>query len=161
MKVATGYSRAQIALHWGVFALLIISFLSREGMQEAFRGVLKGEEAGGATAVLHRLAGLAILGLTLARIVLRRRVGAPALPEGGHAIVNLAAKLTHLALYLLLIAIPASGLAAWLGLSRDVGELHETLFSLLFVLTGLHVLAALYHQYVLRDGLLRRMMRAE
>ncbi len=159
MSETQGYSRAQIALHWGIFALMGVSFFSHEGMKEAFRAALKGEEAGGAAAVVHRLVGIAILILALARIVLRLRRGAPALPPGGHPLLSLAAKVTHLALYALMIAIPASGMAAWLGASRDIGEVHETLFGLLFVLVGLHVVAALFHQFVLKDGLMQRMKR--
>ena len=157
MSEIARYSRAQIALHWGVLILLVVSFFSHDGMKDAFRAALKGEETGGAVAVVHRLVGIAILLLTLARIGLRWRVGAPALPEGGHPLLDLAAKATHLAIYALLIAIPASGLVAWLGLNRDAGGAHEVMFTVLFVLVGLHAAAALFHQFVLKDGLMARM----
>jgi cytochrome b561 len=35
------------------------------------------------------------------------------------------------------------------------------MFFVALVLIGLHVVAAIYHQYVLKDGLIRRMMKAE
>jgi cytochrome b561 len=79
MSKVAGYSRAQIALHWGVLALLVVSFLSREGMGEAFRAAVEGKAIETATlATLHRVVGIAVLVLALARIGLRFRHGAPA-----------------------------------------------------------------------------------
>ena len=157
MSELARYSRAQIALHWSILVLLGISFFSHEGMKAAFRAAIKGEEAGGSAALVHRLVGITILVLTLVRIALRVRQGAPALPDTAHPLMNLAAKAAHLALYALLIAIPVSGLTAWLGLNRDAGGAHEVLFILLFLLVGLHAAAALFHQFVLKDRLLERM----
>lgn len=161
MTKVTGYSRAQIALHWGVLALLLVSFLSREGMGEAFRAALDGKATdAAAVAAVHRLVGIAVFVLALARIVLRLRHGAPELPAGGNGALDLVAKVTHVALYALIVVIPLSGFAAWQGLSRSVGEVHETLFAALLALTFLHVAGAAYHQFVLRDGLMERMRRA-
>jgi cytochrome b561 len=39
-----------------------------------------------------------------------------------------------------------------------MGELHETLGNLLLMVAGLHILAALVHQFYWRDGLLERML---
>lgn len=161
MPKVTGYSRAQIALHWGVLALLLVSFLSREGMAETFRAALDGKAAeAAAVATVHRLVGIAVFVLALARIVLRLRHGAPELPAGGNPVLDLVARLTHVALYALILVIPLSGFAAWQGLSRSVGGVHETLFAVLLVLTFLHVAGALFHQFVLKDGLMERMKRA-
>jgi cytochrome b561 len=40
------------------------------------------------------------------------------------------------------------------------GEAHEVLANLLLVAIGLHVAAALWHHFVLRDGALARMLPA-
>ncbi|MEY3308596.1 MAG: hypothetical protein RLZZ413_2634, partial [Pseudomonadota bacterium] len=40
-------------------------------------------------------------------------------------------------------------------------EAHEVMTSLLLVVLAVHVAAALWHQFWLKDHLLRRMMRAE
>ena len=41
---------------------------------------------------------------------------------------------------------------------NSMGELHETLGNLLLIVVGLHILAALAHQYYWRDGILERML---
>ena len=83
-------------------------------------------------------------------------------------------------LYLLLFAVPMTAIAgAWLeghplaylgglqipppsGASHDLGEalaeIHGWLGDTLLWLAGLHAVAALYHQFILRDGVLRSML---
>ena len=53
------------------------------------------------------------------------------------------------------------GLVAWFGGSETAGDLHGLVKPVLIVLIAVHVLAALWHQFWLKDHLLRRMMRAE
>ena len=154
------YSRSQIALHWGIAALLIVSFFSHEAMKEGWRAFLKGQEPSSFGVPIHVSTGIAILVLVLFRLALRWRRGVPALPEGGNPILDRVAGLTHWALYGLLILIPVSGLATWFGGIKDAGEVHEVLFNMAFVLVALHTAAALFHQYVLKDGLIRRITRA-
>jgi cytochrome b561 len=162
MTEVNGYSRAQIGLHWAIVLLLIVSFVSHEGMQDAWRAFNKGsEDYANVGARVHVWIGVLILGLALVRLVLRLVRGAPALPEGGHPVADMIAKLTHLGLYLLIVIIPAAGLAARFGGIEAAGEVHETLFKVLLALTALHVAGTLVHQYVLNDGLIRRMMRAD
>jgi cytochrome b561 len=89
-----------------------------------------------------------------------------------------AAQLGHLALYLLMGAALAAGLATLFLRGRGIDaflftipspiaenrvqgrsakEVHEVLSFALIGLTGLHVAAALWHQFVLRDHALARM----
>ena len=88
-------------------------------------------------------------------------------------------KLTHLALYLLMLLIPIVG---WLmssakgytvnyfglfelpdlvdkdkALGHQLKEIHEFLANGLMALVGLHILAALKHQFIDKDGLISRM----
>jgi cytochrome b561 len=154
----TGYSRAQIALHWLTLLAILVAFFSHEMMKEAFDAVEDGKVA--ATPFLHIGAGVSVLIFTLLRIVLRLTHGAPALPEGNSRAVHIASAAVHGLLYLLLLMIPMSGSVAWFLGIEDAGEVHETLWFGLQVLVLAHVLAALYHQFVMKDGLMRRMMRA-
>lgn len=155
-----GYSRAQIALHWSIVLLLIVSYVSHDGMKAAWRAFHKGAaDYANTGAAVHVWIGVTILGLALLRLVLRLGRGAPDLPEGGHPVTDLVAKLTHLGLYLMIVLIPAAGLAAWFGGVDAAGEVHEVLWNVLLALTALHVAGALYHQFVLRDGLMDRMRR--
>ena len=60
-------------------------------------------------------------------------------------------------------SLPAAALVAGstlLAACLDVGEVHGLAANVLMVAVLGHALMALYHQYVLKDGLLRRMMRA-
>lgn len=63
----------------------------------------------------------------------------------------------HLALYALMILMPLSGLAAWFGGLEAAAEVHEAMKPLLLILVAVHVAAALWHQFWLKDGLLLRM----
>ncbi|MFZ1725121.1 MAG: cytochrome b/b6 domain-containing protein [Albidovulum sp.] len=159
MSDVTGYSRSQIGVHWGIALLLGVSYFSSDAMKAAWRAYRKGNDAFGTVAAVHLWVGVAILLLALARVLIRRRRGVPALPVGGHPLADLAAKLTHLGLYLLMFLIPVSGLTAWFGGVETAGEVHEIIFNLLVALVGLHVAGAVFHQFVLRDGLMDRMRR--
>lgn len=72
----------------------------------------------------------------------------------------MAADWGHRLIYLLMIAMPLGGIATFF-LGIDVGEVHGLAASVPMLVVLGHALMALYHQYVLKDGLLRRMMKAE
>ena len=59
-----------------------------------------------------------------------------------------------------MLAVPAVGLFAWFGGSEEAGDLHSLAKPAFIILVALHVLGALYHQFILKDGLLLRMKRA-
>jgi cytochrome b561 len=158
MEQPDRYARAQVWLHWAVAVLILGSFLTSEAMENSLRAAARGEVAGGLAANAHQALGLTILLLTLARIALRLTHGAPPLPPDMPPLLRRAAQVTHVAIYALLLAVPAAGMAAWSRLDRDLGELHGTLFGVLAALVALHVAAAVFHQVVLKDGLMRRMI---
>lgn len=158
MEQPVRYARAQVWLHWAVAVLILGSFLTSEAMEAALRAAARGEVAGGLAANAHQALGLTILLLTLARIALRLIHGAPPLPPTMSPLLRRAAQATHVAIYALLLAVPAAGMAAWSRLDRDLGDLHGTLFGVLAALVALHVVAAVFHQVVLKDGLMRRML---
>jgi cytochrome b561 len=152
------YSRAQIALHWLTLLAILVAFFSHEIMKVAFDAVEDGKTF--TTPVLHIGAGVSVLIFTLLRIVLRLTHGAPPLPEGNSRLIHIASAAVHGALYLVLLMIPMSGSVAWFLGIEDAGEVHKILWFGLQMLVLAHVLAALYHQFILKDGLLRRMTRA-
>jgi cytochrome b561 len=127
----------------------------------------------------HKSVGITILGLAAIRIAWRWLDPPP--PEPPMPRWQLvAARLNHWALYGLLFALPLTGWlmssaanrpASWFGffqlpdlVAPDAGlqeileEAHELLVNVLFALAGLHVAAALKHQFVDRNGLLLRML---
>lgn len=157
MKITTGYSGIQIALHWLVAVLIVVAWFTGEGAGEAMETI---EDGGTAGVVPHVILGLAILALVVVRGLVRLGRGAPAAPGFPGSAAVRAADWGHRLLYLLMIAVPLGGFSTWF-LGLDVGEAHELGANLLMLVILGHALIALYHQYILKDGLLRRMMRAE
>lgn len=157
MKTTTGYSGIQIALHWLIAVLIAIAWFTGEGAGDAMEIV---EEGGVAGFVPHVAIGLAILALVVVRVLVRLGRGAPAAPGLPGSMSVVAADWGHRLLYLLMIAVPLGGVCTWF-LGLDVGELHELAANILMIVALGHAAMALFHQYVLKDGLLRRMMRPE
>lgn len=152
-----GYSLLQIRLHWIVAVLVILQLIFGEGIVESFDARLEAGASGyGVQSVAHIAAGLAIGLLVLWRLSLRMGRG---VPDEGAGALGLAAKAAHWAFYALLLVAPVAGLVAWFGASETAGDLHGWVKPVLIVLIGLHVVAALWHQFVLKDGLLLRMKR--
>lgn len=158
MDMVRGYSRLQIALHWVVGVLILYNLLMGEDMKPVWGEV---ERTGSYTmtvgALVHIIVGVLVLALVLWRLLVRLTRGAPEAPDASPAMM-LAAKVGHWALYAFMIGLPVTGLAAWFGGIDAAAELHEgPLKALLWVLIAGHVVMALYHQFVLKDGLLDRM----
>lgn len=158
MSSPAKYSKPQIVLHWGMALLFFVSFVSHEGMKDAWRALVRtGEPAMSVGAAVHVWVGVLLLGLVAVRIVTRLLKGAPEAVETGNKLLDLSAKIAHLALYGVMILVPLSGALAWFGGVRDASEVHEVMFTAGLTLVGLHIVAALYHQFILKDGLMQRM----
>lgn len=127
----------------------------------------------------HRHFGVLVLLLFVARVALRIRSGK--LPPTGDPLrlSRAAAALVHVALYALLLALPLLGwalndalgkpahllgvaLPALVGADEDLADellaWHQDAAWLLLGLVLLHAAAALWHHFVLRDGVLRTML---
>lgn len=156
MKTTTGYSGLQIGLHWLVAILIVIAWFTGEGAEEAMEVV---EDGGTVGFVPHVAIGLSILTLVVIRVLVRLSRGAPAAPGVPGSLSVLAADWGHRLIYLLMIAVPLGGASVFF-LGLDVGDIHGLAANLLMLVVLGHALMALYHQYILKDGLLRRMMKA-
>jgi cytochrome b561 len=122
------------------------------------------------------IAGTLILVLTIARLIVRLRTATPAPATTGNPLLDKVGRLTHVLLYLLVFGMAGSGIAmsiqadlpaAVFRLSASLPvsfehlaprKAHGLIAKALIALVVLHVAAALYHQLVRKDGLLRRMM---
>jgi cytochrome b561 len=167
------FSDLQRALHWlmaiMVLTMLFIGVSMVVTLKPRFLTLIS----------IHKPLGIAILALAVLRLGVRLRLGAPPLPEDLPWTQALAAKLSHVVLYALLIAMPLVG---WGMLSAGgysvvlYGALHlpkilphndqlhavlrtthTVLAYLFFVTILLHVGAALYHALIRRDGVFRAM----
>jgi cytochrome b561 len=128
----------------------------------------------------HKSLGLLILALVLLRMVWRVTHRPPALPASMARWERRAAIASHRALYVLLLLTPlagwlyasAAGLSVnWFGwflvpdlidanrkLASLLKLLHKSCAAALVLLIALHVGAALRHAFLLRDGVMHRML---
>jgi len=171
----TGYGLLSIAFHWLMLLLIAAVYASME-----FKSVFpKGSAQRDAMESWHYTLGMSVFFLVWLRLLLRS-VGSepaiePALPPWQAAL----ARITHWALYAMMIGLPLIGwltvsakgtpvtfsgaeLPALLGPSKQLAkwlkEIHEAAATTGYVLIGLHAVAALYHHYVRRDNTLRLML---
>jgi cytochrome b561 len=167
----TQYSKRMVIVHWLTLAVLIAAWFLGESLHDA-------RHDGGATIaghVIHALVGGTVLLLTLARLFFRSKDGTP--PALGDTPMDKMAKGIHHFLYTLLVLLPVSGMM--FVVTSDVGkallagdasllprkfkgvlagEVHETLVDVLIVVVVIHLLGALKHQFITKDGLMERMM---
>ena len=156
-----GYGVSQIALHWIIAALVFFQLVFGESMGKIGWMTRRGETPSATDylmANLHIYAGVAILVLALIRLYVRIKQGVPAAPAGGNPMLKKIAAGMHHLFYLLLIVVPVTGLVAEY-LYRPAGEIHELAKPVFIVLIAVHAAAALYHQFVVKDGVLMRMLK--
>lgn len=163
------YGHVSRSVHW-TMALLVLLMLGSDWWMEAFEDLGKANLMG-----LHKSIGVLLLALLAFRLAWRWHNRGRLAPP---AHWRLAARLGHLVLYGLLLAIPVSGLLAAWGSGHGVTffgmpmiptgseiewleeafeETHEVLANLMWLVIGGHVLAALVHQWWLDERSLQRM----
>lgn len=157
------YSAIQIALHWGVVILIVVQLLTGDLMAEYFDALLRPDQGRPVmgNAVWHMVSGITILIFMLTRLALRLTHGAPPAKAVSPEWDKVLSKLNHWLFYAVLIAMPVVGLAAYLIPSDDLGELHENTVPVLLALVALHLAGVVYHQFIRKDGLIRRMTQPE
>lgn len=177
-----GYSRVTKLLHWAMVAALLVQFVLGYAI-DRFDDLLEwsvdrwlgGEEEG--LVVLHAAIGAGILLLALVRVVWRRVAGLPPWAPGLSERERRLAHRVEQVLYWTMFLIPLTGLVLLFasGESWDIGagewqapyELvdddlalgaHIATHLVFFGALAAHVGLVLKHQFVDRDGLLRRML---
>lgn len=159
MRTSRGYNLAQIALHWAILLFFMVNYLVSDEMAAALRAVLNGATPAGLTPVVHVWTGVAMLVLVLLRIAIRLIAGVPAESASGMPWMRVAARYSHLGMYVLMLAVPMLGASAWFLGFAWAGGLHELAVNIMLLLILLHAASALFHQLVLKDGLMNRMLR--
>ncbi|SAK94018.1 cytochrome b [Caballeronia ptereochthonis] len=169
------YNAPARVLHWLTAALLLIQFVIAWTMPDVHRDT---KPVG--LIAWHLGIGMVILLFVLIRFLWRSTHVVPpdvvTLPPALRAF----ARLTHRALYLLLIVVPMMGWAnassrGWpvslfgvmpmpplsptgSALGHALGDWHRNLAWVLLALAVMHIGAALFHHFILRDGTLKRML---
>lgn len=164
------YSKATILLHW-IAAFLILGLIVVGQMMEGMQGAEKLQLLD-----LHRKIGLLTGAIFLARLVFFFLHARPAADPAWPPLQAKFAKLIHLLLYVLPIVMVASGMASMMifGLAQyvDNGDyagyaaaaqsvppllVHSIVAKLLVASVVLHVVGAIYHQLIKKDGIMARM----
>ena len=169
------YSPVAKFLHWAIMALVIVQFLTA-----AIMPGVRHYQPPGFLLSIHMSFGLTIIALMIVRLVWRLTHSTPpedmTLPRWQRTFAHL----THYALYSLLVFVPLFGWAwassrgwpvnvfgiytlpsiiaqgsAW---GRLVDYAHAGGAVLLLLIVGLHILAALYHHYIIEDTSLKSML---
>ena len=174
MKPADSYTPAAKSLHW-LMAIMILGMLTL-GL---YMHELPFSPEKLQLYSWHKWFGVTLFLLVWLRLAWRLWHPAPKLPATLSPLMRGAAHAGHAALYILMIAIPLSGWlmssaqgfqTVWFGLipipdliGRDrmladaLVLVHKTLNLALMLLLAVHVLAALWHHFILKDDTLRRM----
>ncbi len=169
------YGNGAIAFHWTMFVLVVIV---------GVLGLLHDSWPKQTQAFwinVHALIGLLLWLMLIARFWWRATHTPPLLPPHIGPVARRFSSPVHLALYALMFITPIVGIVTFIYHGRifdcglfqlDFGvpktravfepteDIHGYLAYALFGLAALHALAALWHQFALRDGVLRRMWPA-
>lgn len=161
--------------HWLMFIIilsLVIVGFGADLLPKTIKGTMIG---------LHKSTGILALMLILLRSLWTLSNPKPTMPAGTPAWQKLAERSGHLAMYLILFAIPLSGIAmstaankipSFYGLfdvampfvpqskalAKQIFQVHSLLGWTISILVVIHVAAALVHHYVKKDNVLKRMM---
>jgi cytochrome b561/polyisoprenoid-binding protein YceI len=162
-------------MHWTVVVLIIVQFTLASIAEDLPMGMQKL-----AWLARHKSVGITILGIATLRLLWRLRSPGPALPSNLGPVERILARVTHVGLYLVLFLMPLSGWlmssakgypVSWFNLvqlpdfiakNEDAFKLlktcHQTLAGVLIALALLHVAGALKHQFIYKDGIMKRML---
>lgn len=175
MQTATSWSTPAKFFHWLVAALIFVQIVL--GLA-AVSWPLSPAKLN--LFVWHKSIGMTVLLLVALRLLWRLTHSAPALPQDMPAWERLAARASHLLLYLAMIGLPLSGwvisaasgipfrifgtmpLPEIVAVDKQTAEIatqaHHALIYVLVILLVAHIGAALRHHYVKRNDVLRRML---
>lgn len=177
------YGLVAILLHWLIAGTIFLQLWIGFWMHDLDKGSFQRFQA----LQWHKSVGLTILILSVARLAWRLWNPAPPAPPHMKPAEQRLARAVHFGLYFLIIAVPLAGWATVsaspLGLPTKLfgvidwphisllanaadkqatehlmQEIHEILVFALIGLFLLHILAALRHQYLLKDNVVARML---
>ena len=174
-NTASAYGSIAKLLHWTIVVLIIAQFWLGYSADDLPNGLAKLK-----LLATHKSIGMTVLMLALVRVVWRLANPVPPPPVTTPRWQQLAARTSHLLLYLLLFLQPVTGWIMssarnfpvsyfgwfqWPDLVRPSDELHERfedihhlLAEALLVVAVVHAAAALYHHFWVKDDVLRRML---
>ncbi len=174
-RMAPSYSAPLRALHWLMAAIILTAIALGVAAINLPRGTPLRVEL----LDLHKSLGVTALALIVLRVVVRLVSPTPPYRPPLGRLNHVAASAAHGLLYLLMLAMPLSGYVhsaagghgfRWFGLfpvpnlvprseqaDAGAGQAHYVFAWIIGALLTAHILAALWHGFVRRDGVLQRM----
>jgi cytochrome b561 len=172
--ISSRYPPVLVALHW-LIALLIIGLLCLGFLVLANMPNTDPKKL--VILVWHMTGGMCVLVLMILRVIIRTWSARPATATTGSRPLDRLASIAHTSLYVIVFLMIASGwFTGWLISSSfqrngpplpqsfallPTFQVHATLAVLLVILIAGHIAAAIYHQFVLKNGPFRRMWFGE
>ncbi len=173
---AERYDTLAILFHWTVAVLIVGNVLIAWSLDSFDQH----DPVHDTILAVHKSIGTVVLLLASLRLVWRWIHPAPALPDGMPRWKRIAARTDQVLLYAVMFIMPISGLIDAGGFSQPVHffflfdlpavtghneplghaafAVHQATAVILYALLLLHAAAAFHHHYVLKDGILRRML---
>lgn len=177
MNTTAGYHSVSRTLHWVVAGMVVLQFVLARLAENAAQTDSTLRQL--ALLANHKSVGITILVLVVVRLLWRRKAPPPALPPTMDQWQVLASRISHWTLYGLLLLLPVSGWlmssaaaysVSWFNLlqlpdlvapndalEETLEGIHETLAITLLIVAGIHVLAAVKHAVIDKDGVLSGM----
>ncbi len=171
----TRFDGVSIGLHWATVLLIAAVFTSALSL-----GLVTDSDQAGQVLTLHRSLGVMLWALALVRVVWRLTMARhPPLPEITPRAQIVAARITELGLYSLMLAQPVTGLIQSVARGRGFRlfffetprlmahdkataqlfhQIHTFAAWVFLALIAVHIAAALVHRFIRRDGVLRSML---
>lgn len=156
-----------VTLHWTIALIILTEALIGVGVLHFWPNTAVKVKP----LTIHMILGITLLVLMVIQIVVRLVTPRPERASAGNPFLDLIARMTHGLLYVFTLLMGGSGILLAVNshvLRLVVGGkvllpmgfepfIHASIFILFGLLVGLHVLGALYHQFVLKDNLFGRM----
>lgn len=169
------YTRPARIFHWLSAAILLFMLPFGFFMEDiTLEGISRGD-----LYQLHKALGVSVLALLVLRLSYKMSQKPLALPGATSRLQGILARGVHVLLYLCMLAMPLSGwfmssaagyTTSWFGLvelpmlmeknkyaAHVFNDIHGILAWIMTGLIGVHIAAALYHHFIQKDGLLKRM----
>ena len=158
-NVPTHYNKFHILIHWLVVIIILLQMINGDKIALellALRNDGIKNDGNTSNSQIHILGGLFIFLLMTIRVFLRIKFGVPVPTNETNSLSKLLSAFVHLGIYLVLFAIPLTGLAAFLTLNVDLGIAHKVLINILYVFVIIHLIGVAYHQIFLGDNIMQR-----
>ena len=159
LNVPTHYNKFHILIHWLVVVIILIQMITGDKIALeflAFRDQSINIDGNTSNSQIHMLGGLFIILLMAIRVFLRIKFGVPAPTKKTNDPLKFLSTFVHLGIYLILFAIPITGLLAFSTINVNLGIAHKILVNILYLFVIFHLIGVAFHQIFLGDNIMER-----